>query len=193
MQSDTLTPDKFIFKVSSILMGKKYPSGRLETYWLQIKCNCFQLIWDTHITEPLHQFSFIRYTSWITEYSSLYICRLNNFSPLDIMELLLLRQRSFDSLNEWVQFVGFQKQHTPVWAHLHVVLHPVSDQTRVRVAFHTEFKLAVSFLYAQTHMSYAWECVTDIWRVISHVSTTTDSASKTFCLGSYKSCTATFL
>jgi hypothetical protein len=129
-------------------MGKKYPSSRLETHWLQIKCNCFQLIWDAYYwtAAPVQLYT---YVGWIS-------------SLRYIMELLLLRQRSFDSLNEWVQFVGFQKQHTPVWAHLHVVLHPVSDETRVRVAFHTEFKLAVSFLYAQTHAKLC-RCVTHIW------------------------------
>jgi hypothetical protein len=33
MQRDTVTPDKFIFEVSSILIEKKYVSGRLETHW----------------------------------------------------------------------------------------------------------------------------------------------------------------
>jgi hypothetical protein len=44
MQEDALTPDTFIFKVSSILMGERILSGRLQTHWLEIKCNCFLFI-----------------------------------------------------------------------------------------------------------------------------------------------------
>jgi len=68
---------------------------------------------------------------------------------LHLTYLLLLGDKSFNPLNEWIKFVCLQKQYTSVWTHLHVVFHPVSRQTRISITFHTEFKLAVGFLYTQ--------------------------------------------
>jgi hypothetical protein len=114
-----------------------------------------QYIWVIRTSWYDRTQQFIHYTGCITQ--SAHRLLSTRHHRCCIFTQSLLRQKNFNSLNKWVQFVGFQKQHTPVWAHLHIILHPVSDQARVGVTFHAELKLIVCFLYTQTYkLSSCW-------------------------------------